>query len=99
MAEQALARVTRRGQMTIPRELREALGIEPGDYVALRSLMGGVLISRASVTPQVTAANALHNLVASLGQAGEQRGIRDDDDLDPIIEDLQQRVYQERYGG
>ncbi len=45
MAELTLAKVTRKGQMTIPRELREALGIQPGDYVALRPLMGGILIS------------------------------------------------------
>ncbi len=39
--------------MTIPQELREALSLalsaaevsEPGDYVALRPLIGGILIS------------------------------------------------------
>jgi AbrB family looped-hinge helix DNA binding protein len=98
MAELALAKVTRKGQMTIPQELRETLGIEPGDYVALRPLMGGILISKVSVTPQVRAEDVLHHLVVSLGQAAEQRGIREDEDLDRIIEDVQERVYRERYG-
>lgn len=40
----------------------------------------------------------LHHLVVSLGQAAEQRGIREDEDLDTIIEDIQERVYREHYG-
>jgi AbrB family looped-hinge helix DNA binding protein len=99
MAELALAKVTRKGQMTIPQMLREALNIEPGDYVVLRPMMGGILISKASVTPEVKAEDVLRHLVASLGQAAEQRGIREDEDLDAIIEEVKQRVYQERYGG
>ncbi len=50
------------------------------------------------MTSQVSAEDVLHHLVVSLGQAAEQRGIREDEDLDAIIEDVQQRVYQERYG-
>jgi AbrB family looped-hinge helix DNA binding protein len=99
MAELALAKVTRKGQMTIPQSLRETLGIEPGDYVALRPLMGGILISKASVTPEVKAEDVLRHLVASLGQAAEERGIRADEDLDALVEDAQRRAYRERYGG
>src|SRR4030067_3380656 len=99
MAELTLAKVTRKGQMTIPQSLREALGIEPGDYVALRPLMGSILISKASATPEVKAEDVLRHLVASLGQAAEERGIRGDEDLDAIIEESQRRAYQERYGG
>jgi AbrB family looped-hinge helix DNA binding protein len=98
MAGLVLAKVTGKGQMTIPQEMREALGIEPGDYLAIRPLMGGLLISKASVTPQVKAEDVLRHLVVSLGQETEQRGISDDKDLDPLIEDVQQRVYQQRYG-
>ncbi len=98
MAELTLAKVTRKGQMTIPQSLREELGIEPGDYVALRPLMGGILISKASVTPEVKAEDVLRHLVASLGHEAEARGIRDDADLDAVIEELQQQVYRERYG-
>jgi AbrB family looped-hinge helix DNA binding protein len=49
MSELTLAKVTRKGQMTIPQPLREALGVQPGDYVALRPLVGGILISKAIV--------------------------------------------------
>jgi AbrB family looped-hinge helix DNA binding protein len=100
MAETAtvLAKVTRKGQMTIPLEFRENLDIRPGDYVALRPLMGGFLVSKATITPQVRAEDILQSLVVSLGQAAEQQGIHDEKDLDAVIEDIQGRAYQERYG-
>jgi len=84
MADMALAKVTRKGQMTIPQPLREALDIEPGDHVVLRPLMGGILVSKASVTPEVSAEDVLRHLVVSLGKAAEQRGIQEDDDLDAL---------------
>ncbi len=40
--------VARRGQITIPKNLRENLGIEEGQKYRLRALPGGVLI----LTPQ-----------------------------------------------
>ena len=99
MVDMALAKVTRKGQMTIPQPLRQALDIEPGDHVVLRPLMGGFLVSKASVTPEVSAEDVLRHLVVSLGKAAEQRGIQEDDDLDALVESVQQHLYQEGYGG
>jgi len=98
MVEMAVVKVSRKGQMTIPQTLREDLGIEPGDFVALRPLMGGILISKATVTPQVKAEDILRSLVTSLGQAVEQRGILEEEDLQPGIEKVLQEVYEEQYG-
>ncbi len=98
MSKPALAKVTRKGQMTIPQPLREELGIEPGDYIVMRPLMGGILISKASTTPEVKAEDVLRHLVASIGQTAEQQGLREDEGLDEMIESIQQRLYQERYG-
>jgi AbrB family looped-hinge helix DNA binding protein len=98
MSELTLTKVTRKGQMTIPQEFRDTLGIEPGDYVALRPLMGGVLISKVSVTPQVRAEDVLRHLVASLGREAEERGIHEDEDLDGVIEDIQKQIHREHYG-
>ncbi len=99
MAETMLTKLTQKGQMTIPQELRAAMGIDTGDYVMLRPLMGGVFISKAIVSPQVKAEDVLRQLVVSLGKEAERRGIHEDEDLDALIEDVQQRAYQERYGG
>ncbi len=93
MTEMMLTRVTQKGQMTIPQELRAVLGIDAGDYVTLRPLMGGVFISKATVSPQVKAEDVLRQLVMSLGKEAERRGIHEDEDLDALIEDVQQRAY------
>jgi hypothetical protein len=82
----------------VPQTLREDLDIEPGDYVTLRPLMGGILISKATVIPQVQAEDILRGLVTSLGRAAEQQEIREEEDLEPVIDDVQRRVYRERYG-
>lgn len=98
MAEETVVKVTPEGYMPIPPELRDALDIAPGDEVVLRRLLGGVLLSKASATPRANAEDVLHYLVASLSQRAERSGIHEDEDLDPIVERIQERVHQERYG-
>ena len=98
MSETVLVKVTRKGQMTIPQELRENLHIEPGDYVALRPLMGGILLSKATVTPQVQAEDVLRHLAVRLGQAAEGQDIHGEEDLDAIVDEIQHQLEQERYG-
>jgi antitoxin PrlF len=98
MAKTALVRVTSKGQMTIPRELREKLDIESGDYVTVRALSGGIFVSKAIVTSEVQAEDVLRSLVIGLGEAAEEQGIREEDDLDAVIDDIQARLHKERYG-
>jgi AbrB family looped-hinge helix DNA binding protein len=98
MSETALVKVTRKGQMTIPQELRKELDIEPGDYVTLRALSGGIFVSKAIVTPEVRAEDVLRSLAIGLGEAAEEQGICEDQDLDAVIDEIQGRIHQERYG-
>jgi AbrB family looped-hinge helix DNA binding protein len=99
MTKLVLAKVTRKGQMTIPQELREALGIEAGDYVALRPLMGGVFMSKASVLPQVKAEDVLPHLVGPRGKSPATRGAEKDEDLNTTIEEIEEEIYRESTGG
>lgn len=45
-----MPRVTTKGQVTIPKEIREALGIEPGDEVAFEETDVGYLIKKEAPT-------------------------------------------------
>jgi AbrB family looped-hinge helix DNA binding protein len=99
MEELVLAKVTRKGQMTIPQELREALGIEPGDYLALRLLRGGVFMSKASVSPHVQAEDVVPHLVASPGASASTRAAERGKDMNEAIEEIEEEVYRESTGG
>jgi len=88
MAEVALAKVTRKGQMTIPQELRATLDVGPGDYVALRPLLGGVFLSKAHVTPTVEAEELMRYIVMALDKEGGTQGTTDEKELDEILEVL-----------
>ena len=44
-----LVRVRRAGQITLPREVREAMNLGEGDYLAPRFTKGGVLLRPVSV--------------------------------------------------
>lgn len=39
-------KVTSKGQVTIPKKLREEMGIEPGDYIEIREEEAGYLLNK-----------------------------------------------------
>ena len=41
-----MSRVTRKGQVTIPKEIREELGIRPGDEVTFAETEAGIVIRK-----------------------------------------------------
>lgn len=45
-----MPRVTTKGQVTIPKEIREALGIEPGDEIAFEEVDSGYRIRKKAPT-------------------------------------------------
>ena len=48
-AKPFLVRIQRAGQITLPREVREAMNLGEGDYLAPRFTKGGVLLRPVSV--------------------------------------------------
>jgi AbrB family looped-hinge helix DNA binding protein len=47
-----MPRVTTKGQVTIPKEIREELGIEPGDEVVFEPIDGGYEIRKEAPTTE-----------------------------------------------
>lgn len=45
-----MPRVTTKGQVTIPKEIRDALGIEPGDEIAFEKVDSGYKIQKKEPT-------------------------------------------------
>lgn len=46
------ATVTRNGQVTVPKQIRERLGVKGGDFIAFVEERGRIWIAKASVTVQ-----------------------------------------------
>lgn len=90
--------VTQEGHLTIPPEALAVQGIGASDYVVLRFLPGGIVLTRDSSTIQIETTTVLRYLVMSLGKQAEQQGIADDEELDDVIDMVQQEIFQERYG-
>ncbi len=97
MGTYAVSRLTRKGQMTIPRKLREELGLQPGDYLVLRSVAGGILVSKAAIVPESSVEEVLRQVAARIGREAERRGLREED-LDALVDEIQTSLYEERYG-
>jgi AbrB family looped-hinge helix DNA binding protein len=77
--------VAQRGLITIPKELREAYGIQPGDALTLLDL-GGVFV----LSPKPSGIDALADRIAAeLQEKGET--------LESMLQAL--REERERYGG
>ena len=89
MQQVRLAMVQKKGQVTIPIELRRKLGIEEGGVVALIETEDGVLISPR----QVLTMQALDRI----GEALKERGIS----LEELIEsgrEIRGQIVEEEYG-
>jgi len=84
-----LSKVQKKGQVTIPIEIRESLGIQEGDFVAFIQTEEGVLISPQSIV-------AMRSL-DQIGQALKEQGIT----LEELIEsgrDIRGELIKEKYG-
>ena len=83
------SRVQKKGQVTIPIEIRDRLGIQEGDLITFVETDEGVLITRQEI--------AAMRLLNQIGQALKERGI----DLDELIEsgrEIRSERIKEKYG-
>jgi len=71
MGKSYVAKITGKGQMTIPKPLRDALGLHDGEYVLLYAQGEGVRIERAAVSP----AERFETLAARAGQRFAEQGL------------------------
>lgn len=91
-------RLTSKGQFTLPRELRQRLGVGPGDYVALTPTDEGVLITAVEVGVKRQGEAILVELVREIGRHLEAQGITEEEQLDAAIETAKREAFERHYG-
>ena len=76
-----LAKVTSKGQITIPIEIRRKLGIKEGDKVLLIEEQGRVIMMNSSM-------EALRKAQAAFAGEAERLGLKDEQDVVNLISEL-----------
>lgn len=75
------AKVMSKGQVTIPKDVREVLGIESGDRVTFVVENGTVRIVNSAIY-------AMQMLQNSLEGEAEKAGLTSDDDINALVKEL-----------
>lgn len=89
-SERKLVRVQEKGQVTLPTEIREKLGLKKGDLVAVVEIDEGVLIS----PQEIVATKALDRI----GQVLKEKGLS----LEELVEsgrEIRGNIIEKKYGG
>ena len=95
-----ISRLTVKGQMTLPKECREKLGVGPGDYIALLEVDEGILIKKANILTETHAGKALRETDLAFGKAAKKRGLTEEQleqEIEDDLEEIRSEMYKEKY--
>lgn len=85
-----LARVTSKGQITIPRDIRKKLKLKTGDKVIFIEEDGRVIFANSSVV-------ALKNIQKQLVDEAKKAGIESEEDVEKLVNDIRQELWESKY--
>jgi len=82
-----LAKITMRGQITIPKEIRRRLGVKDGDKVVFVEENGRIIIENAAM---VALKDAQYSF---LGEA-ERAGLKTEQDVVDMVKDVRRDMWE-----
>ena len=91
-AHMDLARVSSKGQVTIPIEIRRALGIKEGDKVVFTKKDGEIVLLNANRL-------AFEQLQNRMAGAAAEAGITSEQDVVDIVREVRRQMWEERNEG
>jgi AbrB family looped-hinge helix DNA binding protein len=87
-----VAKITAKGQITIPIDIRKKLGLRVGDKVVFIEDGGQIIVANAA---KVAFANLRSGF---LGEA-ERLGLQDEQDVVALVDEVRARMWEERNAG
>ena len=84
-----LAKITTRGQITIPSEIRKKLGVKDGDKIVFLEENGRIIVANAAMLALKTAQDAF------AGEA-ERLGIQSEQDVVDLVKEVRREVAEEK---
>jgi AbrB family looped-hinge helix DNA binding protein len=85
-----LARITMRGQITIPMAIRKMLSVKDGDKVIFREENGRVIMENAAMT-------ALKNAQDAFAGEAERLGLRNEQDVVDMVKEVRREIWEENH--
>ena len=85
-----LAKITMRGQITIPIAIRKLLGVKDGDKVIFMEENGRIIVENATMI-------ALKNAKRDFEGEAERLGLKDEKDVVDMVKEVRREVWMERH--
>lgn len=86
-----IAKVTSKGQITIPIGIRKALGLREGDKVLFLEQNGQILMVNSTM-------EAIQRAQAAFAGEAERAGLKDEEDVVEMLRQFRQERYDARHG-
>ena len=87
-----VAKITTRGQITIPIDIRKKLGVRDGDKVVFIEDQGRIVVANAAKI-------AFANLRAGFAGEAERLGLQDESDVVALVDEVRAQMWEERNAG
>lgn len=87
-----VARVSVKGQVTIPIEIRKKLGLKEGDKVVFMEQGGNIIVMNSNRL-------AFEEFQRGMIGAAEQAGLTSEQDVVDTVNDVRRRMWEEQYDG
>ncbi len=85
-----LAKVTVRGQITIPKEIRKKLNIKDGDKVVFLEENGKIIIENSAMV-------ALREVQYAFKGEAERLGLKNEQDLVDMVKEVRREMWKESH--
>ena len=87
-----IAKITTRGQITIPIDIRRKLGVRDGDKVVFIEDQGRIVIANAAKI-------VFANLRAGFAGEAERLGLKEEQDVVALVDEVRAQLWEERSAG
>ena len=87
-----VSRVTSKGQITIPVEMRKKLGIKEGDKVVFIEKDGYLVLSNSNRV-------AFEEFQAAMAGEAEKAGIKTEQDVINLVKEVRREIWEEKHAG
>ena len=85
-----VAKITSRGQITIPVDIRKKLGVKEGDKVIFIEDNNRIFLANAAKI-------AFTNMQAAFAGEAERLGLKDERDIVLLVDEVREEMWKDRY--